>query len=61
VAEPGLQYGWKDRPAVQISYAGKEDKPETLLLTFDKVSDQAYFIKFLRGKGFRVGSGISSM
>jgi len=61
VAEPGLQYGWKDRPAVQISYAGKENKQETLLLTFNKASDQVFFIKLLRGKGFRVGSGISSM
>jgi hypothetical protein len=61
VAEPGLQYGWKDRPAVQINYAGKDNKSETLLLTFNKVSDQAFFLKLLREKGYRIGSGISSM
>jgi len=61
VAEPGVQYGWTDRPAVQINYAGKDNKPETLLLTFNKVSDQAFFMKLLREKGYKIGSGISSM
>jgi hypothetical protein len=61
VAEPGLQYGWRDRPAVQISFAGRDNKPETLLLSFNKASDQAFFLKLLRERGFRVGAGISTL
>jgi len=59
LAEPGLQYGWKDRPAVQFSYTGRDNKQATLQLTFSQISDQAFFMKLLRDKGFRVGSGIS--
>ncbi|OGO19838.1 MAG: hypothetical protein A2Z14_17745 [Chloroflexi bacterium RBG_16_48_8] len=60
VVEPGVQLGWKDRPAVQFSFARDEGKLETLLLSFDHVVDQAALIKLLREMGFRVGSGIAS-
>ena len=60
VAEPGLQLGWTDRPAVEFSYSSDDGKSETLLLAFDQGEDQGYFVRLLREKGFSVGSGISS-
>jgi hypothetical protein len=60
VAEPGVQLGWTDRPSVQFSFTSEEGKSETLLLNFDHVADQAAFLKLLRERGFKVGSGISS-
>ncbi len=60
VVEPGLQLGWTDRPAVQIRFTSEEWKSETLLLAFDHASDQAAFVKLLRERGFKVGSGIST-
>lgn len=58
--EPGVLYGWKDRPAVRFRYRELEGSEEVLLLSFDHHSDQAYFIHFLKERGFAVGSGISS-
>jgi len=60
VVEPGIKLGWKDNPAVQFNYSTEEGKPETLLLAFDHASDLTSYVKFLREKGFKIGSGISS-
>jgi len=60
VVEPGVQLGWTDHPSVQFSFTSGEGKSETLLLAFDHASDQATFVKLLKEKGFKVGSGISS-
>lgn len=57
--QPGLKLGWKDRPAVEIRYPAKDNKIETLLVTFDHAGEQADFVKALREKGFRVGTGIA--
>jgi hypothetical protein len=58
--EPGVHYGWKDRPAVRFRYYEQEGKEGTLLLSFDDAADQASFIKLLKERGFGVGTGISS-
>jgi hypothetical protein len=60
VAEPGVQLGWTDRPSVQFSFTGDGGKSETLLLSFDHVTDQAAFVKSLREMSFKVGSGLLS-
>jgi hypothetical protein len=56
--QQGVKLGWKDRPAVEIHYPSKDDRLETLLITFDHAVDQANFVQLLRDKGFRVGTGI---
>ncbi len=56
--QQGVLLGWKDRPAIEFRYPSKDNKEETLLITFDHAIDQADFVKVLRGKGFRVGTGI---
>lgn len=56
--QQGVKLGWKDRPAVEIRYPSKDNKLETLLLTFEHAADQISFVKLLREKGFGVGTGM---
>jgi hypothetical protein len=56
--QPGLKLGWKDRPAVEIRYPAKDSKIETLIISFDHAVEQVDFVKALRERGFRVGTGI---
>jgi hypothetical protein len=56
--QPGVQYGWTDRAAAQIKYRVRDAEGETLLLTFKNAQDQAFFIKMLKERGYRVGTGI---
>lgn len=58
--QQGVLLGWKDRPAVEFRFPLKNNKQETLLITFNHAIDQADFVKVLRGKGFRVGTGIGA-
>jgi hypothetical protein len=55
--EPGVVYGWKDRPAIRFNYVGDDNKPETLLLTFDHAMDQVDCLKSVREMGFNVVTG----
>jgi hypothetical protein len=58
--EPGVVYGWKDRPAVQFNDMGEGGKLESLLLIFDSAADQASFVKRIREMGFKVGTGLAT-
>jgi hypothetical protein len=55
--EPGILYGWKDRPAVQLRYNDDQAKQQTLIVSFDRAGGQAQFVEQLRRMGFMVGSG----
>ncbi len=58
-AEPGKLYGWKDRWAVRFVYGGKDDKEQTLMVSFDRAEGQASFAALLRKAGLIVGGGLS--
>jgi hypothetical protein len=53
--EGGKLYGWKNRWAVRFTYTGHKDKPETLIVSFDKVWGQLEFVKLLQKLGFIPG------
>jgi hypothetical protein len=55
--EPGKIYGWRDRWAVSIRYKDPNDKPQTMLISFENAASQANFVNFLREKGYAVSSG----
>jgi hypothetical protein len=57
--EPGKLYGWRDRWAVRFRYRGRDDKPETLLVSFDHAVGQAGLVELLRKLGFTVGTGMA--
>ncbi|MCP4541158.1 MAG: hypothetical protein GY832_28830 [Chloroflexi bacterium] len=51
--EPGILYGWKNRQAVRIQYK-QQDKPRTLIVSFERPWGQNLFVKRLRLMGFAV-------
>ena len=58
--EPGKLYGWRDRWAVRFRYKGRNDKPETLLVSFDHAAGQASLVELLCKMGFAVGAGMGT-
>jgi len=55
--EPGIVYGWRDRPAVRIRYNDEALKQHTLIVSFSHAGAQADMVSLLRQRGFAVGSG----
>ena len=55
--EPGMVYGWHDRPAVRIRYGDETSKQRTLIVSFNHAGAQADVVSLLRQMGFAVGSG----
>jgi len=55
--EPGMVYGWRDRPAVRIRYSDEASKQHTLIVSFNHAGAQADTASLLRQMGFAVGSG----
>jgi hypothetical protein len=56
--EPGVLYGWHDRPAIRFSKQEMGGKPEAVIVSFDEATEQADFVGKLRSAGFPVGTGM---
>ena len=52
--EPGKVYSLKNRWAVRFHYQGIKDKPQTLVISFDKPWGQSSFVGLLQEMGFQI-------
>jgi hypothetical protein len=58
--EPGKLYGWKNRWAVRFHYRGPKDKPQTLIVSFDKPWGQTSFVNLLREMEFEIATPLDN-
>jgi hypothetical protein len=58
--EAGKLYNWKTRWAVRIQYTGHREKPESVVIAFDKPWGQTNFINLLRHQGFTLAEELGN-